>query len=573
MVNSRSRSRPLNSFLRSSSSGSNLNGRRNRSGSFNMSMTGKSNGFRFWSGLSIAQKDSPRDDNAGKKPYSPTYGTGGNRGARDNAGGNDIIDRANGAMSPSGTKIAIFSNSHGKKAYKSKFNLPPVFPWLNLYLDTCLAKSTLFFHGILTKSHAVEDYNQRLSPSLQNSKYSKSNAQAQIVPNPKSSETKLTNRQASASMLGNTREWNDVQDVLWKKNNMPSNFVNNLGSAAPAVINGDGGVGNSEASNSNQKSEKCVSPRALDMMQNSDSSKHKGEGSGRLFQVANENNRRLLPMPQNTNLTKATILDFIGMGLKLMKRCEDTLSSKVHISLTLDVSSLKDGYPFSLTTGYVCPHYEFPSPVGHNANEEGKRDSVHGGTLNKSNSDYRNKLQLVVEDDEDDAFILSSEKEVKITSNYTKMTADLGVDDGIDEEPHSSYKRRAEERQHRYRDYVKPQGLKSWPVIFSLPTTFATSPFKSLHWPNIVSLLISGNSNLRGYHEPLFHHENRVGASPTSYYISKVDENVYLIIVEITKSSNAGASRAIIDFFRQVCPVLRMQNVFRELKPLKFDYK
>ena len=36
MVNSRSRSRPLNSFLRSSSSGSNLNGRRNRSGSFNI---------------------------------------------------------------------------------------------------------------------------------------------------------------------------------------------------------------------------------------------------------------------------------------------------------------------------------------------------------------------------------------------------------------------------------------------------------------------------------------------------------------------------------------------------------
>ena len=45
---------------------------------------------------------------------------GSNRGARDNAGGNDIIDRANGVMSPSGTKIAIFSNSHGKKAYKSK---------------------------------------------------------------------------------------------------------------------------------------------------------------------------------------------------------------------------------------------------------------------------------------------------------------------------------------------------------------------------------------------------------------------------------------------------------------------
>ena len=95
--------------------------------------------------------------------------------------------------------------------------------------------------------------------------------------------------------------------------------MNNLGSGAPAVTNGDSCVGNSEASNSNQKSEKCVSPRALDMMQNSDSSKHKGEGSGRLFQVANENNRRLLPMPQNTNLTKATILDFIGMGLKLMK--------------------------------------------------------------------------------------------------------------------------------------------------------------------------------------------------------------------------------------------------------------
>ena len=154
-----------------------------------ISMTGKSNGFRFWSGLAIAQKDSPREDTAGKKPYSPTYGTGSNRGARDNASGNDTIDRANGAMSPSGNKITIFSNSNGKKAYKSKFNLPPVFPWLNLYLDTCLAKSTLFFHGILTKSHAVEEYNQRVSPSRQHSKYSNSNAQAQSVPKPKSSET------------------------------------------------------------------------------------------------------------------------------------------------------------------------------------------------------------------------------------------------------------------------------------------------------------------------------------------------------------------------------------------------
>ena len=99
----------------------------------------------------------------------------------------------------------------------------------------------------------------------------------------------------------------------------------------------------------------------------------------------------------------------------------------------------------------------------------------------EDDSPHAEKLTEVLsgEDDEDDAFILSSEKEVKITSNYTKMTADLGVDDGIDEEPHSSYKRRAEERQHRYRDYVKPQGLKSWPVIFSLPTTFATSSWSA----------------------------------------------------------------------------------------------
>ena len=263
-----------------------------------------------------------------------------------------------------------------------------------------------------------------------------------------------------------------MQDVLWNKNNNPSTFASNIAPGRSIVMNGNVGVRNLEASNSNHKSEKaCRQERGYDAKRRP--SNHKAEYLGVSFKL--QMTITPLPMPQNTNLTKITILDFIGMGLKLIKRCEDTLSSKVHISLTLDVSSLKGGYPFSLRTGYVCPHYEFPSPVGDDADEEGKRDSIRRVTLNKSNSDYRNKLQLVVEDDEDDAFILSSEKEVKITSNGTKMTADWGVDDGIDEEPHSSYKRRAEERQHRYKNYVKPQGLKSWPVIFSLPTTFATS--------------------------------------------------------------------------------------------------
>ena len=57
MANSKSRSKPFKSFLRNSSSDTNLNGKRSRSGSFHMLMTGKSNGFRFWSGLSVASKE------------------------------------------------------------------------------------------------------------------------------------------------------------------------------------------------------------------------------------------------------------------------------------------------------------------------------------------------------------------------------------------------------------------------------------------------------------------------------------------------------------------------------------
>ena len=107
--------------------------------------------------------------------------------------------------------------------------------------------------------------------------------------------------------------------------------------------------------------------------------------------------------------------------------------------------------------------------------------------------------------------------------------------------------------------------------VFSLPTSFAISTLKDRHWPNIVSLLIGGIPQLNGYKDPFFHHESRVGTSPTSYYICNIDENVSMVIIaESSRSSSNGPARPIIDFCRQVAPVLRMQHVFDSLKPLKF---
>ena len=115
--------------------------------------------------------------------------------------------------------------------------------------------------------------------------------------------------------------------------------------------------------------------------------------------------------------------------------------------------------------------------------------------------------------------------------------------------------------------------MKSWPIIFSLPTSFAHSGFQERHWPNIVSLLIGGIPNLDGFKDPFFHHERRVGTSHTSYYIANIDENVSMVVIaDMSKrNSNTGPMRPIIDFFRQVSPILRMEQVFDSLKPLKFS--
>ena len=110
----------------------------------------------------------------------------------------------------------------------------------------------------------------------------------------------------------------------------------------------------------------------------------------------------------------------------------------------------------------------------------------------------------------------------------------------------------------------RPQGLQGWPLIFVQPHNHAIHLDK--HWPNIVSLLVGGLPELDGFKKPLYHHEPKLDRK-ASYYIAMVDTSVAMVVV--TFSNHTTPLRPVLDFFSAVCPILRMENVIENLRPLK----
>ena len=605
---------------RNGSSADNLSGRRSRSSSLTSSNNSKSKGFRFWSGLSIIQSD----NNNNFKDMNDSNNHSNNLSSstsNNNNNNNNVVVNKN--KSPrNSTRVNSINSSNNMSTRTSprnrkkenafnnkKFNLPPIFPWLKQYLDTCLAKSTLFFHGILTKSHLVEEYNkysfakerQLKNKESQQRLQEQSKQQQQIGfigrgNNNNNMKVNTTNEHSEKNTNAiNSKEWNDVQDVLWNKNGKNSPNKNNK-TSVPSSLDKKDSNNVPSVFDGMKKKDEVNSSRSNDSHVTDNDNNNK-----KMLRVANENNRRLLPMQIGINLTKDTALDFIGIASKMINRCQATISSSVYVTLVLNVSALKDGYPFSLKTGYICPDFEYnnntnkSSKKGRGKQKDKRRRKENmlspPKQLNDGTNNYQRSftnLDLVVEGDEDDAFEnarnnnnrqynakrrnrTKNDKYDDSNDDDDNKNEDDDDEDDDDEGTYNAYKKRAKERQNRYKNYMKPQGLKSWPIIFSLPTSFAISTLKDRHWPNIVSLLIGGIPQLNGYKDPFFHHESRVGTSPTSYYICNIDENVSMVIIaESSRSSSNGPARPIIDFCRQVAPVLRMQHVFDSLKPLKF---
>lgn len=580
---------------RNSSSSDNLS-RRNRALSLTSSSSTKSIGFRFWSGLSIVNKD--KKNNNGN--HNTTYNNNSGSNSSTSASKTNALTPRNGRGSGINGRSNISTrtsprNSKKPGLDKTLFNLPPVFPWLQLYLNSCIAKSTLIFHGILTKSHVVEEYNKYSegNKNLAAGEQSKRNTELETQTgyhhyngnNSKHDQRNIAgiqNESTNTSSI-NSKEWNDVQDVLWnKKTGKQLSSPSNKSFTPTSSL--DKKTSNSLSSYNTNNNNENSTPSVFDGIQN------KNQNSGnrnysKILQSANVNNRRLLPMPIDTNLTKDTALDFIGISLKMIKKCKDSYSSNVYIALALDVSALKDGYPFSLKTGYLCPDYTYANDSTQTKKKTQYEIQNRRSTTKFDGEDHVGaftNLDLVVEGDEDDAFQNSPISNRKKNNHYqTNKGSDYNdekkrernEEEEEDEESYNTYKKDAKARQNRYKHYTKPQGMKSWPIIFSLPTSFAHSAFQERHWPNIVSLLIGGIPNLEGFKDPFFHHESRVGTSPTSYYIANIDENVSMVVIAdmSKKNTNTGPMRPIIDFFRQVSPILRMEQVFNSLKPLKFS--
>ncbi|TMW63643.1 hypothetical protein Poli38472_002584 [Pythium oligandrum] len=104
-------------------------------------------------------------------------------------------------------------------------------------------------------------------------------------------------------------------------------------------------------------------------------------------------------------------------------------------------------------------------------------------------------------------------------------------------------------------DFAPLWGLRGWPAVFSYP--HPDPPMQ--HWPNLVSLIMDNRAYLedsRG-RGPLMHLERRL---KTSYYISRVDPAMYLVLV--VEGKRRPSEKTIQDFMQTLTANLQHSGAF-----------
>jgi len=106
-------------------------------------------------------------------------------------------------------------------------------------------------------------------------------------------------------------------------------------------------------------------------------------------------------------------------------------------------------------------------------------------------------------------------------------------------------------------DKELPQGLKSWPAVYSFPET----PLQ--HWPNVISLIHESQPQLDKYKEPIHWWEPTLDAT---YFITKVDPRIFILVLfNKKKKKNDQVTN---EFLFVMATHLRNWKVFSKLKPV-----
>eukprot|EP00003_Mantamonas_plastica_P019614 TRINITY_DN3191_c0_g1_i4.p1 TRINITY_DN3191_c0_g1~~TRINITY_DN3191_c0_g1_i4.p1 ORF type:complete len:134 (-),score=30.30 TRINITY_DN3191_c0_g1_i4:172-573(-) len=101
--------------------------------------------------------------------------------------------------------------------------------------------------------------------------------------------------------------------------------------------------------------------------------------------------------------------------------------------------------------------------------------------------------------------------------------------------------------------YEQPQGLRSYPAIFSCPSE---PPFE--HWPNLISLIVDNSEELDRYENvPVYLYDSGTHAT---YFVFKLEPVVYLTIIFQDKKKQDDKN--VMQFIGYLGHNLRMIDVF-----------
>ncbi|XP_070533173.1 KICSTOR subunit 2-like isoform X2 [Ptychodera flava] len=105
--------------------------------------------------------------------------------------------------------------------------------------------------------------------------------------------------------------------------------------------------------------------------------------------------------------------------------------------------------------------------------------------------------------------------------------------------------------------FDRPTGLDSYPAIVSYPNERPAN-----HWPNVVMLMTSRMTELSSHDRVLYFYDKQF---QTTYYISKVDVRMTLVIIYDTKKNEKDSY--VNTFMTEMSSQLRSNKLFASLKP------
>lgn len=263
--------------------------------------------------------------------------------------------------------------------------------------------------------------------------------------------------------------------------------------------------------------------------------------------------RWLEPFEKKTNLFTLELTRFIktplgisylGLMDVLLSRAYQKDGCTTRIMLILETQALESKGAHYYENGYRCPSSSNALHSRTGQDKQGEMEEQETVTFAGSAKKSGNNSRI----------------HSPASSRGKTVSPGNGHRRSIDQEAnHALFMQIDREEIEEQSDFSELWGLRSWPAVFCYPE--GSSPPLD-HWPNIISLIMDNRASLDSV-LPVFQHSER--RLKTTYYISRVDEAMYLVL--LTKEVKKMNMKVTQDFMQTITENLQHLGAFAPRVP------